>query len=298
MTKNKYFLCFLGFMKKWLVVLLVLLIGCTSPSTVIQENSYCAEGYELVNGGCRELNSQEEIPMEEAPVEEPEELVPEPVTTEVSEPELIPAPVQEPLTPAPVVNQTSEFAVGFKEVEKTNPLELLSDLFQKVKSYGYNIENDNYAVVGSNSRVFMSKIKNIDDNRINSIYFDSKSKTAIGKCIPDRYFVKRGLHTQCDELGEEKYTLDYSAHYQKTPEEYLRQFSAKVPADIIEGQRIKTRDAYLFIFRNGDDYQNFWADSTYGLPLRIEWYEGSERIKSVEFDDIILNEYTLEEVTA
>jgi len=277
MTKNKYFLCFPAYMKKWLVVLLVLLVGCqTAPSPGY---SYCAEGYKMVNGGC---------------IPEPDAKTETNMTVEVAENENV---TVTNVTDEIIINQTDEFVIGFKETKtKTNPVELLPELFERVDSYGYTYDRNKYAVVGNYVRVFYNQLINLDDFRINTIYFDNKAKTAVGKCIPDRYFVKKGLHTQCKELGDKEYEVDFDKYYRKTPEEYLNSFSKLIPADIIETQRVGVREAYLFIFRNGEQYQNFWADSTYGMPLKIQWYDGTEIIKNVEFRDVVINDYSLEEV--
>ncbi len=264
-------------MKRWLVVLLVFLVGCAAPAAYSPGQSFCAEGYKQVNDGCVKINQ------ETAPAKQMNKTAP--VTAAV---------VAEPTE---TTNQTAEFATGFVNQTATNPMELLPALFAKIDSYGYELDRNQYAVVGSKVRVFYNTILNIGAFRVNTIYFDNQEKTAVGMCIPDRYFIKRGLHTQCDELGNTQYELDFKEWYEKTPGEYLQEFSTLRPADIIEFQGVDNRDAYLFIFRDGEKYQNFWADYTYGMPLRIEWYEGSDRIKAVEFKDLIVNDFALDDVT-
>ena len=127
------------------------------------------------------------------------------------------------------------------------------------------------------------------DEYFDTVYLDSTTKTAIGKCENK----KRCLSQKIDNTVK-TFSVNYGDYYEKTPYEWLKGIKTAV---IVGPQILDTRTTTLIKSEEGNTVTDYWIDDTYGLPLKIVITKDG-KAEMYKFNDATYNHLTESDVTA
>ncbi|MEM4247125.1 MAG: hypothetical protein QXF14_02275, partial [Candidatus Woesearchaeota archaeon] len=200
----------------------------------------------------------------------------------------------EPLPPGPTPVETKPTPTASKELQA-----LLAKADQKIKSYSYleliiptKQQPDRFYVKGTKVKIKLYEYDPyVPDNYFDTVYLDTVSKTAIGRCENKR----RCIWPQGDNTKKTWTELDYNKYLTKTPYEFVK--SVPPTATIIGPEVYDQRTVTKIEYEEGGKLVQMWIDDTYGIPRAVRIVPSSGEELNYKFNDLQFNTLTDKDVT-
>jgi len=204
-------------------------------------------------------------------------------------------PANQPETFQTLQQKTPEYNVNIeaKAQEVLNTADLKTKSFSYVyREPPYNSGSDRYVIKGDKIRILLGENGVNLANGISDIFLNTKTKQAVGYCIPRDSFL-------CENNQNKKFLLEYNNVYIKTNYEWMKEIiSAQYKgSEQMEGRAVAVLHATL----RGQPVDwvevRFYIEKFYGLPMRIDIVQSNGKTISYNFDKMDTNSYEEEFVT-
>ncbi len=288
-------------MKKTVILLtlalFLFLAACTSPPLSNEPTAAQQLAEQLREEAAQPQTEESPVVQEEATVSETptSEPTPAPKTIIVSPTPEQTTTVETPITETAIVGEEiDEPALGHSTMQ-----DLLNIFATKVNSYQFTYNNSKYSVKGHKTKIILAKPLQIREYTwpngtrksfftIDTVYIDRASQTATGYC---EGHLSR-VNEECDnaQIFDYAYPLPFLAHNILLPQDWLLNWLDKQPTQIEPDKYyVKGRKVTLLRFNEAILRTELSIDSSIGLPVRIEQYDGGKLIYRQDFDYLASN---------